>query len=165
VNYSLCQLGSDQCGNMLLLNAVGLIACMPFAFIDNVAPFVYFTAICLVIIFTSLFTIGGEMVSVLKSNGIAHSSNAMNWSAFPEFFGMACFSLEGIGLIFPIRGSLKKPKIFTKLFIAVASFMVMVYIIFGTLANLALGMNTKQIIFHNFPKTYTGMFVLQFAYA
>ena len=45
-------------------------------------------------------------------------------------FGMACFSLEGIGLIFPIRGSLQKPQVFTKLFISVATFAVIVYITF-----------------------------------
>lgn len=83
----------------------------------------------------------------------------MNWEKFPEFFGMACFSLEGIGLIFPIRGSLKKPQVFTKLFVSVASFAVVTYMIFGSLSNMALGQTVKAIIFHNFPKNYTAIFV------
>lgn len=81
------------------------------------------------------------------------------------FFGMACFSLEGIGLIFPIRGSLKEPTYFTKLFVIVASSAVLLYMIFGTVSNLALGNSVMSIVFHNFPKNYTVIFILQFAYA
>mgnify|MGYP003337331833 CR=1 FL=1 len=64
VNYSLCQLGNAQCGNLMLLNFLGMLICLPFAFIHNVAPFVYFTAMCLIIIFVSVFTVGGYMVDI-----------------------------------------------------------------------------------------------------
>ena len=150
---------------MWLINGAGLLLCLPFAFIQNVSAFVYVTIACLVIIFASLGFIGGNMVNVINLNGMSESTGAMNWSKFPEFFGMACFSLEGIGLIFPIRGSLKKPQIFTKIFVICAICAVSIYIAFGTLANFALGGATKQIIFHNFPKNYTSIFVLQFLYA
>jgi len=148
-----------------MINGAGLLLCLPFAFIHNVSAFVYVTIACLVIIFGSLMVIGGYFVNVININGPAESAVAMNWVKFPEFFGMACFSLEGIGLIFPIRGSLAKPKIFTKLFVTCACIAVVFYIAFGTIANLALGGATKGIIFHNFPKSYTGIFVLQFLYA
>lgn len=165
VNYSLCELGNSQCGNLWLINGAGVLLCLPFAFIHNVSAFVYVTIGCLVVIMASLFMIGGNMVRVIGTYGTASSTNMMNWSFFPQFFGMACFSLEGIGLIFPIRGSLAKPQIFTKLFISVATFAVIVYIVFGTLCNFALGGATKQIIFHNFPKTYSMIFAMQFMYA
>jgi len=113
----------------------------------------------------SLLLIGGNMVNVIASYGAAESTQSMNWAMFPQFFGMACFSLEGIGLIFPIRGSLKKPQIFTKLFVSIAIFAVFVYLIFGTICNFALGGATKRIIFHNFPKSYSMVFGMQFLYS
>lgn len=105
------------------------------------------------------------MVRVISTYGAAESTRSMNWAMFPQFFGMACFSLEGIGLIFPIRGSLQKPQVFTKLFISIATFAVCVYIGFGSLCNFALGGATKQIIFHNFNKSYSVIFSMQFLYA
>jgi proton-coupled amino acid transporter len=165
MNYSLCQLGSGQCGNMLLINALGLLLCLPFAFIHNVSAFVYVTIACLVIIFGSLMMISGNFINVINTHGVAESVVQSNWIKFPEFFGMACFSLEGIGLIFPIRGSMAKPQLFTKLFVICACCAVVFYITFGTIANFALGGATKQIIFHNFPKSYTSIFVLQLMYA
>lgn len=43
--------------------------------------------------------------------------------------------------------------------------MVLVYICFGVLAHVALGSSTKEIIFHNFPKSFKGIFILQFLFA
>lgn len=164
-NYALCHLGSSQCNNMLLLNGMGLLIVLPFAFINNVAPFVYFTAICLSIILISLMTVGGHVIGVINSHGVHPYYTTTNWSKFPEFFGVACFSLEGIGLIFPIRGSLKKQSNFKPLFIIVASFFVGVYILFGILCHMGLGDSTKQIIFHNFPTSYMSIYILQLLYA
>lgn len=144
---------------------LGLCICLPFAFIKNVQPFVYFTVACLCIIFVSVLTIAGYMAEIINLQGFNHTSSSFNWGNFPMFFGMACFSLEGIGLIFPIRGSLKEPNHFTKLFVIVASCAVLLYMIFGTISNLALGNSVMPIIFHNFPKNYSIIFVLQFAYA
>jgi len=105
------------------------------------------------------------MAEIIHLQGINHTSTNFNWGNFPMFFGMACFSLEGIGLIFPIRGSLKQPDQFTRLFVIVASSAVLLYMIFGTVCNLALGNSVMSIVFHNFPKNYTVIFILQFAYA
>ena len=76
------------------------------------------------------------MAEIIHLQGINHTSTNFNWGNFPMFFGMACFSLEGIGLIFPIRGSLKQPDQFTRLFVIVASSAVLLYMIFGTVCNL-----------------------------
>ena len=105
------------------------------------------------------------MVGVIQHHGVAVDYTLSNWGKFPEFFGIACFSLEGIGLIFPIRGSLKDPTKYKKIFNILSGFFVSVYIFFGVLSHMALGSATKEIIFHNFPKTYRGIFVLQFLFA
>ena len=54
------------------------------------------------------------MIKIINHHGFSQDYTVTNWSHFPEFFGIACFSLEGVGLIFPIRGSLKKPSSFKK---------------------------------------------------
>jgi proton-coupled amino acid transporter len=56
------------------------------------------------------------LFSVIGKHGVSDDYTWANWAKFPEFFGIACFSLEGIGLIFPIRGSLQKPSNYKKMF-------------------------------------------------
>ena len=67
----------------------------------------YFAGICLAVIFVSLATVSYYMVRLMRQLGPSYDYTTSDWRRFPEFFGIACFSLEGIGLIFPIRGSLK----------------------------------------------------------
>lgn len=165
VNYALCHLGSSQCNNMTLINLIGLICCLPMAFIHNVAPFVYFGGACVCIILVSLTTISGFVINGISENGTSPDYTVNNFSKFPEFFGIACFSLEGIGLIFPIRGSLQKPRIFSRLFTIIAYFFTTIYILFGILCHIGLGSQTKEIVFFNFPKSFTSIYILQFAYA
>jgi len=138
---------------------------MPMAFIHNVAPFVYFGGICVGIILISLSTISAFIINGIANHGVSQDYTLMNWSKFPEFFGIACFSLEGIGLIFPIRGSLQEPKKFSLIFTTIAAFFTSIYIGFGILCHLGLGSQTKEIIFHNFPKSFMSIYVMQFAYA
>jgi len=138
---------------------------LPSAFIKDVSIFVYFGGACVIIILVSLSVISGFMIQGIVHHGPAPNYTLTNWSKFPEFFGIACFSLEGIGLIFPIRGSLKEPKKFSFTFNMIAGFFTIVYIIFGIVCHVGLGSMTKEIIFHNFPKTFTSIYVLQFAYA
>merc|ERR1712048_508302 len=108
------------------------------AFIHNVAPFVYFGGVCVCIILTSLTVISGYIINGVSKHGFSEDYTLHNWSKFPEFFGIACFSLEGIGLIFPIRGSLKQPSKFNKLFTIIAGFFTSIYIIFGIICHMGL---------------------------
>lgn len=80
---------------------------LPIALIHDVSFFVYFAGICLCIIFVSLGTVSFYMGRLIQKLGPSDDYTTSDLSKFPEFFGIACFSLEGIGLIFPIRGSLK----------------------------------------------------------
>lgn len=102
---------------------------------------------------------------MINTHGIHPGHTNFNFEKFPEFWGIACFSLEGIGLIFPIRGSLKTQTTFKPLFNMICAFFIVIYIIFGVLCTLGLGDTTQEIIFHNFPKSYTSIYLLQFLYA
>lgn len=144
---------------------IGLVLCLPSAFIHDVSAFVYFGGICVCIILVSLSVISGFMIQGIAHHGPSSDYTLHNWSKFPEFFGIACFSLEGIGLIFPIRGSLKEPKKFLTTFNAIAAFWSGLYIVFGILCHVALGSLTKEVIFYNFPKSFTSIYIFQFAYA
>jgi len=73
---------------------------LPLALIHDVSFFVYFAGMCLAIIFVSLGTVSYYMVKLNQKLGPSDDYTTSNWKRFPEFFGIACFSLEGIGLIF-----------------------------------------------------------------
>ena len=165
INYAQCQLESEYCNDYKFLHMIVALFLLPLALIHDVSFFVYFAGMCLAIIFVSLGTVSYYMVKLNQKLGPSDDYTTSNWKRFPEFFGIACFSLEGIGLIFPIRGSLKTPSNFRIQFNWIASFMVQIYISFGMLCHISLGGSTKEIIFHNFPKSFKGIFVLQFLFA
>lgn len=65
------------------------------------------------------------------STGINSSVNWFRPLRLGEFFGVACFSIEGIGLIFPIRSTMSNYQSFRPVFHITASIVVFWYFIFG----------------------------------
>lgn len=87
------------------------------------------------------------------------------FEGIPTFLGTSLFAMEGIGLIFPVRASMKNidryPSIFTKVLILV----LLVCGSFGLLSFLALGTNVDEVIFHSFSSDYLFLFVVEVLYA
>lgn len=86
----------------------------------------------------------GYQVGQLMSTGINSSVNWFKPLRLGEFFGVACFSIEGIGLIFPIRSTMSNYQSFRPVFHTTASIVVFWYFVFGATGALV-GSNSISI--------------------
>ena len=91
-----------------------------------------------------------------------------NFNYLLPFIGVASYSIEGVGLILPLRKDFikKNPshKFKTYYFCAFA-FIVFLYLIFGTVNYMNFGLSTQSIIFYNFTSKTLVIFVLENLYA
>ena len=97
--------------------------------------------------------------------GVSSSVNWLNIVHFGEFFGVACFSIEGIGLILPIKASMQNHQGFRQLFHVSAFLIVIWYVMFGASGALSLGKQAKGIIFFIYGKTFSLIYPLAVSYA
>jgi amino acid permease len=91
-----------------------------------------------------------------------------DWGSFFIFLGVACYSIEGIGLIFPLRKDYMQHnthKEFKLAYFLSYVFTLVIYLLFGVLNYLKFYKHTQNIIFFNY-KIETGfVFILQIFYS
>lgn len=87
------------------------------------------------------------------------------FTKIPLFFGVVVFSFEGIGMIFTIRSSLKKPQHFSVLLKGVMTAVTTVYILFATISYMTFQENTREIIFFNLPVGNAAFLILEVLYS
>lgn len=83
----------------------------------------------------------------------------------PAFLGMALFSMEGIGLVFPLRSSIKNTAQFKSVFNGVLALVLVICLMFGVMSYTAFGVETPEIIFLAFGPKYEILFFLEVLYA
>jgi len=84
------------------------------------------------------------------------------------FLGVACYSIEGIGLIFPLRKDYiqnNTHKEFSLVYFLTYIFTLVIYLLFGVLNYLKFYKNTQNIIFFNYKVDTGFVFVLQILYS
>lgn len=92
------------------------------------------------------------------------SVHVWNWSMFPQYFGVMCFTVEGVGTILPIRANMQARKSFRPMFLGTFLVICLLLISFGLLGSFCFGEELKDIVFLNFKKKDTFIFVLQLIY-
>lgn len=88
-----------------------------------------------------------------------------NFSKFPYIFGISVYAFEGIGLIFPIRASMRTSSDFGKILRTVMFALTIMYLIFSSLSYIAFGESTIEIIFFNLPIDSMFYLTIQVLYA
>ena len=91
-----------------------------------------------------------------------------DWGYFFVFLGVACYSIEGIGLIFPLRKDYIQKnthKEFTLVYFLSYLFTLIIYLLFGVLNYLRFYKQTQNIIFFNYKIDTEFVFVLQILYS
>ena len=73
--------------------------------------------------------------------------------------------MEGIGLVFPLRSSIKKTEQFKSVFNGVLGIVLIICLLFGSMSYTAFGVNTPEIIFLAFGPKYEYLFFLELLYA
>ena len=77
-----------------------------------------------------------ELTSTLLLTGANPSYTKLNLGNAGELFGVVNFALEGVGLIFPIRSSLKRVDKFRKLFHSVSIVIMVWFLVFGIVCSM-----------------------------
>jgi threonine/homoserine efflux transporter RhtA len=88
------------------------------------------------------------------------------------FYGVAGTAVEGIGLLFPTRQSMKKPSDFRMLFLLTAGGVIAFYLIFGltgvfvvsSLTQQALGSTSNEVVFLTYGMEYRALFYIGIVY-
>jgi amino acid permease len=137
--------------------------------IESLACFAYVSLMSIVAILASVTTISLYSASFLREN--KPPSQLFEAGGLASFIGISLFSMEGIGMVFPIRSSMKDVSSYPPLYRCV---MVSVFFICAVFAFLsydvgaghqALGSKVPEVIFYYFGPKYRLLFFLEIMYA
>jgi Transmembrane amino acid transporter protein len=131
-DWASCNMGwSGVCGNRWWTHAIAFAFVIPLCLPSRIGIFAATSMFASVIIIVAINFIMGYQYSQVVSNGINASVHWFKPWRIGQFYGVASFSIEGIGLILPIRATMKKYHSFRWLFHVVGSVIVAWYFMFG----------------------------------
>lgn len=145
-------------------NLIGFCICVPTCFIQNVKNFRWFAIGAMAAILGSVVAITINEIGTISKNGINTTAQTWNFWKFPEYFGVICYAVEGVGTIMPIRSQMKHRKSFKPMFMYTMYGICVLLLAFGVLGVLCFGSSIKDIVFLNFPNTEVVIFVLMMVY-
>lgn len=147
------------------IHIIAFLLSVPFALVSRIGIFVATSLISTFFIITCVFSVSTYSTIKYFQDGMSKTTNMAQMRHFGEFFGVVCFSIEGIGLMLPIRSSLKNRDNFRKLFNFVCIAIITIYFLSGTAGALAYGNNVRTIILFNFSKNYPFIYPQSLLYA
>ena len=106
-----------------------------------------------------------DLVGLSKPSETRGTVEAFRIEGFAAFVGMALFSMEGIGMVFPLRNSLKRGVSFKHLFKRVLMIVFAICCLFGFLTYKDMGESVKRVAFFSFGAEYMVLFGLEIGYA
>ena len=117
IQYAICQMGLCFENSRVYYNLIGLAICLPICFIQNIKNFKWLAMGAMAAILTSVIAISVYEIKHISENGINKTAVDWNLKRFPEYFGVACFTVEGIITILPIRSQMRHRKQFRPMFL------------------------------------------------
>lgn len=154
------------CDSSFFLHIFALCLSLPFAFISHISTFTYPSLIASIVIFMTVFMICWYQGSHVISEGSQHHTTEFaDFTRLGQFFGVICFSFEGMGLTFSIKGAMKNPHTFQKTYAYTETGIIALYLCLGILGALAFGDQLSEIILFFYAKYNKLMHVLAFAYS
>ena len=151
--------------NDLAIHLIAFLLSIPFSLVSKIGIFVATSLISTFFIITCVFSVSTYSAIKFMEDGKSNSTHMARLQYFGEFFGVVCFSIEGIGLMLPIRSSLKNRDNFRKLFNGVCIAIISIYFISGSAGALAYGDHASSIILFNFGKNYPFIYPQSLLYA
>lgn len=147
----------DNCVERNTIVFACLLLTLLIALVPNIKVFSKISVFCIVLTFVTM----GSLV-VMSFTGerevkfFSKESFQMNWNGSFVFLSALAFTVEGVGLTFPLRSSyLEKhdSKEFNKVYILSLITISLAFFIFGYANYLRFGNETQMIIFVNYPPT------------
>ena len=127
--------------NKVAIHLIAFLLSIPFSLVSRIGIFVASSLISTFFIITCVFSVSTYSGIKFMQDGMSKSTHMFRLSNFGEFFGVVCFSIEGIGLMLPIRSSLSNRNNFRKLFNGVCIGIISLYFLSGAAGALAYGDN------------------------
>ena len=133
--------------------------------------------LCLQQVFSEVFVfIFNAAVAVAVAVAVSHDSKEhfaaeikmTNFDYLMPFVGIAAYSIEGIGLVLPLRRDFirnNSPSKFRKYYFGSFGFIVCLYLLFGVMNYLKFGTKTQTIVFYNYSSKQWITFGLENLYA
>lgn len=153
ITYVSCSFGLVQlCHSRFLVHLLAFMIVLPTIFILKLKGFSYSAGFCFIVTIIMMCLLCLVFGSEIVENGVSSNYNEFHFSHVFGFFASICYCLGGITMIFPIRGSLPNSdkKCYRKIFRPAYLTSAFLYIVFATLANLAMGNKLRPMIFDNF---------------
>lgn len=122
---------SGVCGNRWWTHLIAFVFVIPLALPNKIGVFAATSMFASVIIIVAINFIMGYQYSQVMGQGINNSTHWFKPMRLGQFYGVASFSIEGIGLILPIRSTMKTYHSFRWMFHSVGSVIVLWYFFFG----------------------------------
>lgn len=167
LDFVFCQHNIEQlCHQKYLFTLYALILSTPIIFITNLKYFSNVSFVAILSIATAMIAIVAYDIRSFVDKGV-FSDNLPDFKPenLPIFFAVMVFSMEGIAMVLPIKGSMKDQSKGSSLMFGITLSVEFIYLLFGLLSALAWGRNTKEIIFHNFGTNYVFIFVIEIIYS
>jgi len=132
--------------------AIQVLVYVPLSLVRKIKSFSVTSLIADVFILFGLAYILSFDIFKISSRGIAKDLLWINLESFPLLIGTAMFAFEGICLILPIAGSMKKPEEFSSVIKWCMFTIVVVLIVIGSMGYLAFGSDVSTVIFLDLPQ-------------
>lgn len=111
LNFAMCNFGVSMiCEKKYPLHILAFCIILPFLLIKHIPFFVQTTKVTASIICVTVIFILVSCMLKIAQLGPSHSFNTFEFMDIGRFFGVVCFSIEGIGHMLPIRNSMQTPK-------------------------------------------------------
>jgi proton-coupled amino acid transporter len=166
MRFAFCNLGVESiCHSNLIIHAIAFLLSIPFALIGQIGFFVASSLISTFFIIMCVISISMTCTFFYIAHGKNKTTNFLDLKYIGEFFGVVCFSIEGIGLMLPIRSSMKTRASFRKTFNGVCAAVIAFYFIYGSIGALAYGHDAKTIILFQYGKSYPLIYPQSLLYA
>ncbi|KAG7862596.1 hypothetical protein KL919_001726 [Ogataea angusta] len=147
-----------------LFVVVQLLIFLPLSLTRNISKLSLIALIADAFILLGLIYIYSCSGAHLLVNGISPKVSLFQPNTWTLFMGTAVFAYEGIGLLIPIKESMKHPEQFQKLLILVMVVVTVIFVTLSTISYLSYGDDVKMVILMNFPQTNFAL-IIQICYA
>lgn len=106
-----------------------------------------------------------DVASIVTRGGLHPSVELFNSNSFTLTIGSSIFTFEGIGLVLPIQGSMRRPDKFGSLLYTVMAIITVLFTAVGALSYGTFGFDTKTEIISNLPQGDRLVNTVQFLYS
>lgn len=159
------------CGNKSLYTKIAFLISFPVIFMDSITFFASASFFAMVMIISSLVAVLSWSAKQVYNEGVSELAvlSQFTWTEnflnITDYIGVSLYAMGGIGMVFPIRNAMANPDKYMSTVTTSFSFISLMCLMFQVLPYLAIGVSAKTVIFYNFGKEESLIFILEVLYA